>query len=299
MEINIYQVDAFSEKSFGGNPAGVVPNARFLTETQMQNIANEMNLSETAFVIPLDKDLFKVRFFTSVCEVDLCGHATIATFYTLAKMGYIDSIYNGTKTVYQETKAGKLSVEILFKNGDVDKVYMEQTTPKDMAVLKDIDELLKAMNLDIEDIGVLNESIYPEIISTGLPDIILPIKSKEKLDNLDIDLKELAKISEKLDVVGVHAFHLPELNSKVVYTRNFAPLVGIDEEAATGTSNGALIYLLKKKNLINEDNVISIQGESMKRPSDIYCKIEEKDDKYIVKVGGKSKIVINGIMFID
>lgn len=299
MEINIYQVDAFSEKSFGGNPAGVVPNARFLTESQMQNIANEMNLSETAFVIPLDKDLFRVRFFTSVCEVDLCGHATIATFYTLAKMGYIESIYNGTKTVYQETKAGKLSVEITFKDGDVDKVYMEQATPKDIGIIKDIDELVKSMNLNIEDIGVLNKTIYPEMISTGLPDIILPIKEKEKLDNLNIDMKELARISERLDVVGVHAFHLPELNSKVVYTRNFAPLVGIDEEAATGTSNGALIYFLKKKKLINEDNIVSIQGESMKRPSKIYCNIEEKDGKYIVKIGGKSRITINGIMFID
>ena len=299
MEINIYQVDAFSEKSFGGNPAGVVPNARFLTEIQMQNIANEMNLSETAFVIPLDEDLFRVRFFTSVCEVDLCGHATIATFYTLAKMGYIESIYNGTKTVYQETKAGKLSVQIIFKDGDVDKVYMEQATPKDIGVIENIDELAKAMNLNIEDIGVFNKTIYPEMISTGLADIILPIKEKEKLDNLNIDMKELARISEKLNVVGVHAFHLPEMNSKVVYTRNFAPLVGIDEEAATGTSNGALIYFLKKKKLINEDNIMSIQGESMKRPSRIYCNIEEKHDKYIVKVGGKSKIIINGIMFID
>lgn len=299
MEINIYQVDAFSEKSFGGNPAGVVPNARFLTESQMQNIANEMNLSETAFVIPLDKDLFRVRFFTSVCEVDLCGHATIATFYTLAKMRYIESIYNGTKTVYQETKAGKLSVEIIFKNGDVDKVYMEQTTPKDIGIIKDIDELLKAMNLNIEDIGVLNEKVYPEIISTGLPDIILPIKEKEKLDNLDIDMKELARISKSLGVIGVHAFHLPELNSKVVYTRNFAPLVGIDEEAATGTSNGALIYFLKNKKFTSEDNIISFQGESMNRPSRIDCNIEKKDGKYIVKVGGKSKIIINGIMFID
>lgn len=299
MEINIYQVDAFSEKSFGGNPAGVVPDARFLTENQMQNIANEMNLSETAFVIPLSKNLFKVRFFTSVCEVDLCGHATIATFYTLAKMGYIESIYNGTKMVYQETKAGKLSVEITFKDGDVDKVYMEQATPKDIGIIKDINELLKAMNLNIKDIGVLNEMIYPEMISTGLPDIILPIKEKEILDKLDIDMKELAIISKKLGVVGVHAFHLPELNSKVVYTRNFAPLVGIDEEAATGTSNGALIYFLKKKNLINDNNIMSIQGESMNRPSRIYCDIEEKHDKYIVKVGGKSKIIINGIMFIN
>ncbi len=102
MQINIFQVDAFTDKSFRGNPAGVVPDARLLTAEQMQKIANEMNLSETAFVIPVNDELFQVRFFTPICEVDLCGHATIATFFLLAKKGYIKSIQNGIKTVYQK-----------------------------------------------------------------------------------------------------------------------------------------------------------------------------------------------------
>jgi len=259
MEINIYQVDAFSESSFGGNPAGVVPDAKFLTEVQMQDIAKEMNLSETAFVTHLDDNLFMVKFFTPTCEVDLCGHATIATFHTLSKMGYIEPVYNGTKTIYQKTKAGKLAVEINFKNEKVDTIFMEQATPKEVGVIKDIGDLLKAMNLEEEDLGVLNKIIYPEMISTGLPDIILPIKKKEVLDNLTIDMKALSKVSEELGVIGVHAFYLPELNSKLVYTRNFAPLVGIDEEAATGTSNGALIYFLKKNNLINDNCIVSYQ----------------------------------------
>lgn len=298
MEINIYQVDAFTDKAFGGNPAGVVPDARFLSSDQMQDIAKEMNLSETAFVTLLDEDSFRVRFFTPICEVDLCGHATIGTFYTLAKMGYIKTICNGTKTVYQETKAGKLAVEITFKDGDVDKVFMEQVTPKETGIVNDIEDLLQSMGMKLEDLGVLNDIVYPEMISTGLPDIILPIKKKEVLDNLDIDMNALSKISERLGVTGVHAFHLPELNSPMVYTRNFAPLVGIDEEAATGTSNGALIYFLKKKNLIDSNSIISYQGESMKRPSKIFCNIEKNDGKYIVKVGGKAKIIINGIIYI-
>ncbi|MDR7854978.1 PhzF family phenazine biosynthesis protein [Tissierella sp.] len=296
MELTIYQVDAFSNKAFGGNPAGVVPDARFLTEENMQNIAKEMNLSETAFATLLDEDLYSVRFFTPTCEVDLCGHATIGTFYTLAKMGYIKPILNGRKTVYQKTKAGKLAVDIIFKDREVDKVYMEQATPKTLNSINNPEELLKAMGMNLEDLGVLNETIYPDIITTGLPDIILPVKSKEALDNLHVDMKELSKISQELGVVGVHAFYLPDLNSPIVYTRNFAPLVGIDEEAATGTSNGVLIYFLKTKNLIDRNNIVSYQGESMNRPSQIHCNIEETDGKYIVKVGGESKIVISGIL---
>ncbi|CAK7060968.1 PhzF family phenazine biosynthesis protein [Tissierella carlieri] len=298
MELNIYQVDAFSDKAFGGNPAGVVLDAKYLTEDIMQNIAKEMNLSETAFVTSREDDLFTVRFFTTVCEVDLCGHATIATFYTLAKMGYITSIADGVKTVYQDTKAGKLSVDIIFKNGKVDKIFMEQATPKKIGSISDISPLIESMGININEVGVSDDIIYPEIISTGLPDIILPIKKKEVLDKLDIDMKTLAKISQDLGVTGVHAFHLPEINSSVVYTRNFAPLVGIDEEAATGTSNGALIYFLKKNNLIEDNNIISYQGQSMNRPSTIYCEIIEKNEKSVVKIGGNAKIVINGVISI-
>lgn len=293
MGINIFQVDAFSDKSFGGNPAGVIPDASRLTECQMQNIAKEMNLSETAFVIPLSDDLYKVRFFTPLCEVDLCGHATIATFFTLAKKGYIKELFNGKKIVFQETRAGKLAVEVIFKDGEVDKVFMEQATPQDLGEIKDLDKLLQAMGLTIEDIGIEDRIVYPRMISTGLPDIILPIKTKEKLDNLNINMKLLAQVSDDLKVTGVHAFYLPALNSDIVYTRNFAPLVGIDEESATGTANGALIYYLKENKFIKDNHILAYQGETMNRRSQIYCSINESNT---IKVGGKSKIMIDGIL---
>ena len=87
----IYQVDAFSDVPFGGNPAGVVPNAIGLNHIQMLKIAREMNLSETAFIFPLKDDVadYEVRFFTPTQEVDLCGHATIASFFALASKGII------------------------------------------------------------------------------------------------------------------------------------------------------------------------------------------------------------------
>ncbi len=297
-KIKMFQVDAFSDKLFGGNPAGVVLDASRLPDEQMLNIAREMNLSETAFVTGIEHDCYNIRFFTPVCEVDLCGHATIATFYTLAKEGLIKKMNTGIKTIYQKTKAGKLSVDIVFNNGEVDKVIMEQTTPKDIGKLEDIYLLCQALGIEIEDIGVLNESIFPEIISTGLPDIIIPIKDKKVLDNLSIDMKALAKLSEELEVVGVHAFCLPKIDSDIVYTRNFAPLVGINEEAATGTSNGALIYFLKKNKLIINNEIVSYQGYIMNRPSKIYCKLEERNETK-VKVGGQAIIVFKGDILLN
>lgn len=295
LQINIFQVDAFTDKSFKGNPAGVVPDSRFLTEEQMQKVAKEMNLSETAFVIPINDELYEVRFFTPISEVDLCGHATIATFYLLAKKGYIKSIQNGMKTVYQDTKAGRLAVYLNYVNGKIDKVYMEQVTPNNLGKLVDIDKLIKALGIEKEDIGIDGEMVDPEIISTGLPDIILPINKKEVLDNLKIDMDLLIKLSQSNDVVGLHAFHLPEKDSDVVYTRNFAPLLGINEESATGTSNGALIYFLRKNGFIKNSDILAYQGESMDRLSEIYCNI---DDNSRVYVGGRAKIMIDGVMCI-
>lgn len=295
MQINIFQVDAFTDKSFKGNPAGVVPDSRLLTDEQMQKVAKEMNLSETAFVIPINDELYEVRFFTPISEVDLCGHATIATFYLLAKKGYIKSIQNGMKTVYQNTKAGRLAVYLNYVNGKIDKVYMEQVTPNNLGKLADIDKLIKVLGIEKGDIGIGGEIVDPEIISTGLPDIILPINKKEVLDNLKIDMDLLTKLSQDNDVVGLHVFYLPEKESEVVYTRNFAPLLGINEESATGTSNGALIYFLKKNGFIKNSEILAYQGESMDRLSEIYCNI---DDNSRVYVGGRAKIMIDGVMCI-
>lgn len=297
MQVKIYQTDVFTHIAFGGNPAGVVPDARGISEINMQKMAKEMNLSETAFVIPIDENNYKVRFFTPTNEVDLCGHATIASFYTLVQKGYLSSVDEGVKTVFQDTKAGRLKVDIYFKEGIVDKIMMQQSTPKDLGKVENIDSLLDCFNLNRNDLGIGNQFVCPRIISTGLPDILLPINKKEKLDGLEVNFERLTNISRKLNVTGVHVFYLPQLNSNIVYTRNFAPLVGINEEAATGTSNGALIYFLRDNGYIEGNEIVSLQGESINRPSKIHCIINEENGEYDVRVGGEAKIILEGTMY--
>jgi len=296
MEINIFQVDAFSSKPFGGNQAGVIPNAKWLKESDMQKIANEINLPETSFVRQRDDNLFKIKFFTPLCEVNLCGHATIATFYTLAEKNYIKPIRNGIKKVFMETNIGRFPVEIRYENSEPKYVAMEQGRPKTISKIENFNELLDILNLELSDIGVIDEFIDPEIISTGRLDIILPIKEKKILDNIKVDFCELSNYCKSMGVIGVHVFHIPEINSHKIYARNFAPLVGINEEAATGTANGGLIYYLKKNSLINENLITVSQGESLNRLSEIYCYIDKDKDGFIVKVGGKANITMEGII---
>lgn len=295
----IYQVDAFSDVPFGGNPAGVVPNAVGLDSSQMLKIAREMNLSETAFIFPLQDDVadYDVRFFTPTQEVDLCGHATIASFFALASKAMITGRDN-VKIVYQKTKAGILPVELYFKNNKIHSVMMTQTKPNFLFNVENIGELAEIMGIDVTDIGIEGFNLIPQAVSTGLADIMLPVKSLSALRAITPDYDRLTQYSNKLNIIGVHAFTLEtEEESSTLACRNFAPAAGIDEEAATGTSNGALgAYLVKNAVLKFEDNltIICEQGYYMNRPSKIVVRLEGSEDDLIVKVGGKAIIVREG-----
>ena len=295
MEVNIFQVDAFTDKPFGGNPAGVVTNSKGISSQQMQKIANEMNLSETAFVRQLDDCYFKIRYFTPLCEVDLCGHATIAAIHTLANKGYIKPIEKGGKIANIETGVGTLKVEIQFENYSPVSIAMEQDTPQSMGPLENLSELLECFGLEVDEVGIGQGEALPEIISTGLPDLILPVRTRRRLMDMKVDFCRLRDLSNKLGVTGVHAFYY-DPSQEMAHARNFGPAVGIDEEAATGTANGALIYYLRKNGYLEGDSLLVHQGESLGRPSMINCYIEEKGGKYSVKVGGSAVIILEGII---
>jgi len=296
MELNIFQIDAFTDKAFGGNPAGVVISNNKLPDRIMQQIAKEMNLSETVFVTEVEKERYQVRYFTPECEVDLCGHATIGGVFLLADDGYIANINKGKKSIHLNTKIGDILVDITYDNFHPISVVMEQKRPESYGVLNDMHKLAEILNIKEDDIGIDGEIAMPEIMSTGLKDIICPIKSKSVLDNMNVDLKKLKDYSLELGVVGLHAFNLDDKDSSKAYARNFGPAVGIDEEAATGTSNGALIYYLKKNGFLKGDTLKVSQGYILDRPSTIECFIEESKDGFRVKVGGSAVKVIEGII---
>ena len=293
MEIIIYQVDAFADKPFGGNPAGVVPDASELSDKDMQNIAREMNLSETAFVIPKAEGKFIVRFFTTEQEVDLCGHATIGAFYTLSHKGYIKPLEKGIKRVYQETKVGELPVDIYFEDSKVTRIMMYQDSPKYLGKYENLEALTKGLNILEKDLGLNKNKSFPEILSTGLPDIIVPLQSKEILDNLNINKDLISHISKESKVAGIHAF---TIENEKIYARNFAPALGIDEESATGTANGALLAYLIKNNIINSNKITVYQGESLNRPSIINCEMIREDNETKIKVGGNAVLVLEGVI---
>ena len=304
MKIKVYYVDAFTSKIFGGNPAGVVISHKELADSWMQKTARELNLSETVFVTPDLKNprVFHTRFFTPITEVDLCGHAALGAFHVLAKEGYLQKKQDRFH-VKQKTITEEFDIEIINK-GERLEILMAQSTPRVMDQIIDLDRLSTIMGVHKNEIGITNhknlkEPLKPTIAYTGLKDLIVPIKSLKTLEEITIDEEKLKKYSKELGVVGIHAFTLETLRGNTAHCRNFAPLVGISEEAATGTASGALsYYLLVNKHGDPKDHKALVhtfeQGDCMGRPSEIRCYITKDNGKYGIKVGGEARIFIKG-----
>ncbi len=300
--MKFYIVDAFTDTPFGGNPAGVVlldPYQDFPEEEQMRKTAAELRYSETAFVKPVGQNQFHTRYFTPTNEVDLCGHATIAAFTVLTSEGLATQ---GIDCVNQ-TLAGNLQIQL-----EKDLVMMDMASPQNLGTIqdqKDISELYRVMGLAQETVVATNlqgQSIqlFPMIISTGLPDIMLPVSSSVQLSKIVPDFDALSALSTRYNVTGVHAFTLEGTEEGVTcFCRNFAPLYGIPEEAATGTSNGALTYYLYQHNLIPQGGTQRfIQGREMDRPSIIQSRLEIKDAALNIQIGGTGVILAKGSILI-
>lgn len=275
-------MDSFSDRIFGGNQAGVVLADKALEPAVMQQVAAELKHSETAFVWQTEEGN-RLRYFTPAGEVDLCGHATVAVFALLRRLGRIE---DGTHKAL--TRAGALEIEV---SGET--VWMDMAPPKTLGILPEEswEELYGAYGLTLEDRPA---DLPPEIVSTGLADIMMPVRDHETLLRAVQDERTVTELSRRFDVTGVHMFCLGE---EAVYCSNFAPLYDIPEECATGTSNGALTYYLYERSLVEpERENLFLQGEHMERPSRILSRLTVQDGAVRVRIGGQAVMSLAGEM---
>lgn len=272
-----YVMDAFSAQIFGGNQAGVALPETPLSDALMQQIAAEFKHSETAFVQKEADGTVTLRYFTPAGEVELCGHATIASFALLRSL---DLLQDGLHTAH--TKVGDLTIDVAG-----DTVWMDMAPP---VLLRELPEaewpaLYEAYGLTVAD---RPEGFVPKIVSTGLADIMMPVRDHETLMRAVQNAPVVTDLSKFYDVTGVHMFCLGGEDC-TAYCSNYAPLYDIPEECATGTSNGALTYYLYLQGLVKagEENVF-VQGEHMNRPSEIRSRLKVEGDAVTVQVGGRA-----------
>jgi PhzF family phenazine biosynthesis protein len=271
-----YIVDAFTSQPFGGNPAGVVllEGNAFPEEDLMLKIAAELRYSETAFVVRHSEKEYTVRYFTPKAEVDLCGHATIATFALLHSM----KLAAGPCLCH--TEAGDLTIEA------GEKVMMQMATPKIVKTIDDVAEIYCAL-------GIKNytPTLPIQIVSTGLPDFMIQVADVATLNRLQPDMDAVSAITKKHNAVSFHVFAIID-NGYTAHVRDFAPLYDIPEESATGTANAALTHYLSVNGVIPAKGDFSfLQGEAMNRPSVIMTRIAENGTVY---VGGSGYVLAKG-----
>lgn len=279
-KISVQIVNAFVKDGSGGNPAGVVLDADGLSDAAMLKIAQQVGLSETAFVSRSETEGFKLDFFTPTRRIAHCGHATVATFSYLASLNRVGEGETSKETVDGPRK-------IVLKDG---AAYMGQLAPSYKPVAKD--EVLASLSLSSSD---LDERLEPILVNTGNNFIVLAVRDDAVLKNLKPDFDMIEKISNDYDLIGYYVFVGKEGDQGVDATaRMFAPRYGITEEAATGMAAGPLACVLYDHLDVKKDTLVIEQGHFMDTPSPsrITVELDLKDGQIQgLLAGGLGKVM--------
>jgi trans-2,3-dihydro-3-hydroxyanthranilate isomerase len=296
------QVDVFTDKPFGGNPLAVFPEADGLTTEEMQHLAAEMNLSETTFVLPprAPGADFRVRIFTPRKELPLAGHPVVGTHWVLAHLGRV-RLHEPVTQVRFELGVGVLPADLHVRAGRVEQVVMTQDRPAFLAVLEDLAELADGLGLPPE--AITATKLPVQVVSTGLPVTMVPVRSLAEVQSLDAGQLNVAALSRACraagaDCVMVFTFET-ERPETAVHVRMFAPILGIPEDPATGIANGALgAYLVHHRAVpVGGPTVrlLSEQGAEIGRPSLLTIEVDTAGgDAAVVRVGGQAVPMAEG-----
>ncbi|MFH0990958.1 MAG: PhzF family phenazine biosynthesis protein [bacterium] len=237
--LKIKQVNAFTTERFSGNPAGVVLDAKGLQDNTMQLIAREMNLSETAFILPptIKSANLQIRWFTPNLEVALCGHATIASFHALSEESLFGMKHPGDYSFKLQTKSGVLTLNVR-KHANGSEIEFQIPIPKFKALPSVPLPILKALGLSRNDV----DRRIPFLSHSYL---YLPLRKLSTVQRLQPEYGELERSLKKSGKEGLCVFTLQTIEeSSAVHSRFFAPGFGILEDPVTGSANGPLGAIL-------------------------------------------------------
>ncbi len=301
--LTFYQADVFTDRPFGGNPVAVVPEAMGLSDRELQQIAREMNLSETVFVFPPTDPAAtaKLRIFTPTQEIPFAGHPVLGAFFVLAKLGRLPSKDTATRLLY-ECNLGSFPLEIQAREGEILRVVMSQPKPQFLGVVDDLKDLFEIANaLRLPKSQITDTKLPVEVVSTGLPIIIVPVRTLTGVRSITPNVSAINDLCTRHGAKGLMAFTTMTVEeASAVHTRMFAPPIGVLEDPATGSASGALGAYLVQNGVVEVapmTEILAEQGYELERPSRILIQVESDDDAIQqVKVGGQAVMVIEGTL---
>ena len=276
----LLQVDTFTDKLFGGNPAAVVFNAENLSDEEMKKITREMNLSETAFILPSKLGDFRLRYFTpSGNEIKFCGHATVGALHAIACENEFGIIKTGVFPLKVETGAGLMDMVIDNKKENDISIQFNST---DIDLVKDKythNEITERLGISIETV----DKNIPVMRDRTNNYVYLKVKSLNDLGKINYDVKSAYDFAS-IDGTIIFCLMVNEVFDKnnQIHSRCFAPLVGVSEDPATGSAQGALAAYAISNGLIpdNLEMIGAEQGHFINRPSQINIRIKKENNKF-------------------
>lgn len=299
-KLRFIQADVFAETPFGGNPVVVIPDAVGLSAEDMQDVARGMEPVETAFVKPpqtTEAD-FSVRFFTASARVPFSGHPALGTAYVLAKEGRFELIEPITQVI-AETEIGQLPIDLYLDGDEIHQVVLTEKRPQFGGPFEALGELAAGLNIPIDDL--LEVSLPIQRVSTGLAALVVPLDSLAAVQDVlphQAVLDQICTLSET-DCIIVFSTETMQRDA-TAHVRVFAPPLGIEEDPATGSANGALGAYLVRHQIIPAQGVAEIhceQGYEIGRPSLVHVTVDTTSDDLSVRVGGRVLRSVDGHIF--
>jgi trans-2,3-dihydro-3-hydroxyanthranilate isomerase len=296
------QLDVFTDHLFGGNQLAVFIDGRGLSDETMQAVAREMNFSETTFIFPperADTDV-RMRIFTPGSEMPIAGHPTIGSTFALARTGVIAP---ASERFVFGLGVGPVPVALTWRQSELRFAWMTQPLPTFFDPMADRGAAAAALGLP--EAAVAGTSLPVQVISCGVPFIFVPLTTRRAVDSATINPPAYEELMKRAPagVNGVFFFsHERGPDSATVYSRMFAPDVGISEDSATGIASGPLgCYLVRHRVVAAEkaEAMLSLQGVKMGRPSHVHIAIGvEGSEIRSVQVGGEAVLAGEGTLYI-
>lgn len=293
-ELEVSRLDVFTEDLLSGNPTWVVYDADDLEEAIMQRLAFELGPPSTAFVLKSKRADARMRFFNTQSEDPISGHAAVGALWSLAEKGYFGGTFGGKQRL--ETPIGILPFSIDLSDDGSRRVWMSQKKPL-FAKVDELKETASALGIGAD--AIFHEGFPLSKSSTGLPCLLVPIRSMETMTKLAVREKELIELSTELDVMAVVAYTWSVIDpSSTVHVRCFVPHPWVQEDVASGMPAGALAAYLVENELLPREksgDIIVEQGHIMGRPSKILVRVERHGSTIRkVEVGGRVRSSMRG-----
>ncbi len=297
-QFRFLQYDVFTDRPFTGNQLAVFVDAQGLSSRTMQAIAQEMNYSESTFVLPATdpRALARVRIFTPAAELPFAGHPTIGTTFALAHERRIRA--GDASPVRLLLNIGLLPVDVLFEGENLSYAWMRQPLPEFRAWTGQRERLAAAVGLDVSDLA---DDLPIERGSAGVPFVYIPVRDRAALAKARPGTDLVPALADESPQVGAYLFTL-DAERGSARSRMFGLAMGIAEDPATGSAAGPFgVYLLHHGHLSPDEHAESrlriAQGVEMGRASKIEVAISGgADDLREVRVGGESVLVAEGTL---